>query len=304
MIFPDIRSALGVAVLVVLGAGGEPPSAAQAHASAHPPPRRDALARRLCDALHALPAERKRECCGRPLSSLADVCADELSASLRRGAIAIDGATVDQCAAETARQLAGCEWVTPLMPGLPEACRGPLRGRLPAGDRCRSSLECPDGLYCRGLGTGKDGVCTAPGAARARCEVPADNLAAFTRTRDDSRHPVCDGLCVKGQCVPYAPPDGACRSSAQCTPGLQCLGGRCQKRALPKRGESCAAGDACDEGAHCQAGRCLPSKGAGERCRTPFECRALECAKAPGAEIGTCGDPCGPAGGREMSPAP
>lgn len=99
------------------------------------------LAEGLCDALHNLPAKRKQECCGKAFSSLAGVCAQELSASLGRNAVSVDRAAVDRCAAATSRQLEGCQWVTPLMPPLPDACRGVVVGKLVSGAACRSSLE-------------------------------------------------------------------------------------------------------------------------------------------------------------------
>ena len=101
----------------------------------------DPLAEGLCDALHTLPAKRKQECCGRAFPSLAVVCAQELSASLGRGAVSVDRAAVDRCAAEASRQLEGCKWVTPLMPPLPDACRGVVAGKLVSGAACRSSLR-------------------------------------------------------------------------------------------------------------------------------------------------------------------
>jgi len=30
------------------------------------------------------------------------------------------------------------------------------------------------------------------------------DLAAFARAKDDPRHPTCDGLCIRGQCLPFA----------------------------------------------------------------------------------------------------
>src|SRR5262249_386139 len=58
----------------------------------------DPVAGRLCDALHALPAKRKAECCGTSAASLADLCSSEVTAALRRGAVRVDGAAVDRCA--------------------------------------------------------------------------------------------------------------------------------------------------------------------------------------------------------------
>jgi hypothetical protein len=274
--------------------GPEPPRSSPAKAR---PAGANALplAQRLCDALHALPAKRKSECCGASAASLAELCSAELGDSLRRGASGLDAAAVLRCAQETARQLEGCDWVTPLSPPLPDACRNLVQGKLKAGSACRSSLECPDGLRCRGVGPDQNGVCAGPAAARTRCEVSADNLATFARAKDDPRHRECDGLCIKGECLPFTPTNGTCQSSAQCTPGLHCVAGRCQDRPLPKLGESCAANTSCAAGSSCQEGECRRLKNAGEACTRPAECRALACEKASGAVSGKCGEPCAPA---------
>jgi hypothetical protein len=264
-------------------------------ARADPPASRgQAVARRLCDALHTLPAKRKAECCGASVANLADVCSSEVTASLRRGAVSVDGAAVERCAAETARALEGCGWVAPQPPPLPAACLGLVQGTLAAGASCRSSLECRDGLFCRGAGPTTPGTCARPAPARMRCEVPADNLASYVRAGDDPRHAACDGLCIKGECLPFAPAGASCTSSSGCVPGLHCFAGVCQDRELPKVGEACAARTSCGAGAFCQDGRCRPQKAAGEACTLSSECRALACVKAPGAAAGTCGEPCGP----------
>lgn len=258
--------------------------------------KEDPLARRLCDALHSLPAKRKQECCG-AAASLAEACAQEVTASIRRGATSLDAARIDRCSAETERQLQGCAWVTPLQPSRPAPCGGLLDGKLGAGLACRSSLECGDGLYCRGLSPTAAGVCRPPAETGARCEVPADNLAAFALAKDDLRHPECKGRCVKGQCLALAPLGQACVSSALCASGLNCIAGRCQALPLPRIGESCAGKTSCEAGAFCDAGTCAAVKGAGESCAQSFECRALACIKAPGAAKGACADACtgGPA---------
>jgi hypothetical protein len=259
----------------------------------------DAQVRSLCEALHTLPAKRKGDCCGTAPASLADACVRELSASLQRGALALAVSPLDRCRAESSRQLQGCDWVGALGPAPPDACREAMEGRLEAGARCRSSLECPAGWFCRGAGPGREGLCAAPGAPGTRCEVPSDTLAAFTSARDDPRHPVCVGYCIKGQCLPFSAAGGPCQSSTQCRPGLNCIAGQCLEQTLPKIGEACPGHTLCDAGAYCQEGRCQALKSAGEACILPFECRAFECLKTPAAPQGTCGNPCGAA-----SPSP
>ena len=105
----DRRSTVGMALilaLVSLERRGETQAPTHPQPPSSPPvsPRPsgakpDPRAQRLCDALHALPAKRKSECCGITLDSLAPACAQELKASLRRGAVTLDAAAIDRCAA-------------------------------------------------------------------------------------------------------------------------------------------------------------------------------------------------------------
>jgi hypothetical protein len=254
------------------------------------------LARRWCEVMHALPAERKGECCGTTPGSLAEPCTGALGAALRRGALSIDAAALERCAAEASRELEGCGWVGPRPPKPPSACTTLIEGKLESGGSCRSSLECLDGLYCRGATAEGVGVCAAPATPGGRCAAPADNLAAFSGLRDDPRHPECRGLCIKGQCLAFAGAGGACPSSAICGHGLRCIAGRCQEPPRRKIGESCEGHAACDEGTYCSAGRCAPVKGGGETCSLPAECGGLACERSRNADTGTCADPCGPGG--------
>ncbi len=266
--------------------GSTPPRTAAAGARANP------LAQRLCDVLHTIPASRRQDCCGTEVQSLASACASQLSAAEKRGAIVLDASGIERCASATHSALAGCAWVRPLLPELPAACAGIVDGRLKQGAACRSSLECADGLYCRGASADRPGRCRPPAASGAACELPADALAAFARAADDPRHPSCDGRCERGRCLPVAGSGGACASSALCANGLRCIGGQCQATPFPRIGEACSVGNPCEAGAYCDAGKCTPLKDAGAPCSLPFECRALACEKAPGKDTGTCADAC------------
>jgi hypothetical protein len=285
-----------VLVLVLAGpwpVGASTPAGSSAAPKAVPAPaKEDPLARRVCDALHGLPSTRRQACCGGMASNLAAACADALTAAIRRRAITIQGARIDRCVSETERALAGCSWVTPLLPNLPAACAGIVAGTLKEGAACHSSLECVDGLYCRGVSAAQPGVCRPPAAPRSRCELPADNLAAYARAREDPRHASCEGRCERGQCLPFIPAGGACVSSALCVPGLHCMEGKCQAKPLPGIGDACSASNVCEAGAYCDAGKCEALKEAGAACRLPFECRALACEKTPGSRTGKCADAC------------
>ena len=243
-------------------------------ASARPSTQtRERLIQRLCDALQTVPETRKARCCGTvPSGGLAGECARELGRSLRDDALTLDPTDVERCAAESARQLEGCDWVTPYLPPTPASCRGIVRGRLEAGAHCRSSLECRDGLFCRGSGPTAPGACAPPGGSGAACGGALDTLATYARQTDaDTRHPECDGFCLKGRCIAAVASGGECSSDRQCGAGSHCASRRCVDGPRPKLGEACE-GTTCQGDLVCVDGRCAQARKAGEPCTHPFEC--------------------------------
>lgn len=289
------KSPLALAVVLILTAACTAAPRPVTGPDSEPEPEpvvAEPLAERLCAAIHALPAARRNACCNTSTASLAKLCVAHLSMALQRAAVTLDAAAVDRCAADTERELAGCGWVTPLLPKPAQSCAGLLQGTLPAGSACASSLECADGLYCRGLSANGPGQCSAPAAARAPCATPEDNLATFTASRDDPRHRECEGHCVRGRCLPFAEAGELCAARSSCRPGLNCLAGRCADRPMAAIGEPCTGGGDCAQG-FCQDGVCAAFKERGAPCRLPFECRGRVCEKAAGAAQGVCGDPCG-----------
>ncbi len=246
----------------------------------------------LCETLHDLAARRKQACCNAPASSLSQVCSRELAAALERGAVRIDSAALDRCRNATTRSLQGCDWVGPLQPALPAECSALIAGSLKAGTRCQSSLECSDGLYCHGASPLIAGVCAAPARPGSRCERPADNLASFARAADDPRHPSCDGICLRGQCLAAVAEGGSCHASAVCANGLSCAEGKCSSQSLPALGATCSTTSGCADSAICLDQKCAMPKAGGASCKLPFECRSLECRKNVGEETGLCVDAC------------
>ncbi len=233
----------------------------------------DALAQQLCDALHTLPEGRKATCCGEtPTMGQAGECARNLTGALKARAVTLAQADVAACARASAAALEGCDWVTPLSAPLPPACDGIVHGELAKGARCRSVLECKDGLTCRGSSPTQTGVCADPSPAGGGCGGTADPLVAYTRQLDrDKRHPECAGWCERGRCTPFAGDGQACRASKQCARG-HCRSGKCSTSALPKSTEPCF--DVCEAPAACLAGKCAVAKATGEACSSPFECKA------------------------------
>jgi hypothetical protein len=291
MSFAKSRRTTAALVLLVLSTVSRAPRA-EANAPAKAARKPGGLAERLCETLQTLPETRKAQCCGTsPTGGLAGECTRMLGDSLRDKAIVLDPADVERCAEESVRRLGGCDWVTPYTPRTPEGCHGILHGRLDAGAKCRSSLECKDGFFCLGSGPTTRGVCAAPGGPGSACGGIADNLTTYTRqTEDDARHPECTGFCLKGRCAAFVAAGGVCRSDKQCNPGSHCAAGRCVEGPNPKLGEACA-GTTCAGDSVCLEGRCSPPKRAGETCTRSFECQAM-CVSSAGANAGTCGMQC------------
>jgi len=253
------------------------------------------LSQRLCDALQTLPETRKARCCGTSPTAgppgLAGECARKLSDSLRHNALTLDPADVERCAAESSRELEGCDWVTPYLPRTPASCVGILHGRLETGAVCRSSLECRDGLSCRGGGETVPGVCAPPAVPGASCGGAPDALATYARQTDyDARHPECAGFCVRGRCAAFISPGGECSSDRQCAAGSHCASRRCVEGPRPTLGEGCE-GTTCEGSLVCIAGRCSHARKTGEPCTQPFECEAA-CLSAAADKPGTCGMKC------------
>jgi hypothetical protein len=154
----------------------------------------------LCRALHALPRERRAACSGeKPGVLLTSACEGALSASLHTQSVRLDEAQARACIAGMEARYEGCEWSDArVMPALP-ACQAVLEGARAEGTRCASSLECGQGLYCRGASTFDQGVCSQPQAAGARCELAADSLASYVPSPPDT-HRECQQSCTRGRC--------------------------------------------------------------------------------------------------------
>lgn len=252
----------------------------------------DPLASKLCEALHVLPAKRRAECCAQPAGfSLEGECARTLSVALRDKAVTVDPAAVDACAAAMARAHEGCAWVGPAGAPLPAECDGLVRGTLEEGKRCRSSLECVDGLQCQGVGPTDAGQCAKPKAHGNVCALAVDTLASFTRQDSfATRHPECAGHCAYRRCEEFVAVGGDCKTGAQCGPGKLCSGGKCAEGTLPGEGAACASG-ACAKGLRCAGGKCAGLKKEGEACESDVECRG-GCVRGDGGKKGTCGMKC------------
>lgn len=249
-------------------------------------------ARKLCAALHDVPSRRRAECCDTsPSSNLASVCEGVVTAALRSGAVAIDDAAIGRCVEAIERSHQGCDWVTPLSSQLPAECDGLVSGRLAAGDKCRSSLECADGLRCHGAGPTSVGRCGKPREGGV-CNTGVDVLATYARQDGfDKAHPECEGVCSQHRCQPLLAAGAACTASAACGAGSRCVSGHCAARAPKAEGEKCSDTLDCGTGLHCEAGACKAKGGEGESCQRDLDCRGV-CLKSAGQAKGVCGHRC------------
>lgn len=219
-------------------------------------------------------------------------CVRMLSHALHDKAITVEVAAVDACVSAMQTAHEGCAWVGPANVLLPAACDGILRGSIEEGKRCRSSLECVEGLRCFGVGPTDAGVCRKALATGYPCGLAVDTLAASTRQESvDVHHPECTGFCSQRRCQDVVALHGACKTSAVCGPGLVCLGGNCEEGSLPQEGKPCAKG-ACAQGLRCEKDTCVARKAEGASCKSDIECKG-GCIRAAGAKEGTCGMKCG-----------
>jgi hypothetical protein len=234
----------------------------------------DPVAQKLCTGLMEVLPKRKAECCKTaPGLLLTSECVGLLGAAIRAKAIVVDEGKVTACVAALDKTFAGCDWVGPFPPPVPEECVGIFAGKIAKGQRCRSNLECEGTLRCHGVGPTTPGKCGPPRKVGESCGG-TDVLASYTRQDKLERlHPPCEARCVRGSCVEPAADGAKCMITADCAAGSQCIDKKCVKRAPSKAGEACP-GEVCEEGTECILGKCGKRKPAGEVCTEDFECVA------------------------------
>ncbi|MCK6544805.1 hypothetical protein L6R52_02985 [Myxococcota bacterium] len=252
----------------------------------------DPLVTRVCEALHGLPRKRRAACCSeQPGVVLTSECERNLGAAFASKALTLDPRAVAACETAMADAHAGCDWVGPWSPELPTACRGLVEGTLELGAKCRSSLECRDGLRCLGAGPTDPGVCGPPLAAGRMCSTAVDTLAVYARQDDfEKTHPSCRGYCERNRCLDSLPIGGKCSNNSECGTGNRCAEGKCVEGSFAPEGAACLGGD-CAPGLRCTAGRCVAPKPLGAECSSDTECLA-GCVIPDGATRGTCAMRC------------
>lgn len=254
-------------------------------------------ARAVCDALYLAPERTAARCCGRAAAEtnaqvLADRCARSLSAAVASGAAQLDETAATGCAEALAELHSQCDWVGLWQPDVPAACEGMVRGALAAGQSCRSSFECAQGLHCDGVGPTDRGTCAAAKPDGAPCAIAVDPLGSLLRVEaDEVGHPECAGYCGRHRCRAAVAVGAACTRNEECGAGSHCAGDVCVAGRAGAPGERCAD-TGCAAGSRCVRGTCVAPKPSGETCADEFECRG-GCLRE-GTGPGTCGPRCGP----------
>jgi len=234
----------------------------------------DPVAKRFCDAVQTLPAERKAACCeDSARAPFAAECTRTLSAALRSKAVSVDEAAVLRCEEAAKRAYEGCGWVGRFPAQPPAECLGIFKGHLAEGATCRSNLECEKGLTCYGLAATFVGKCSKPRPKGAVCNTGIETLANLTRQgrMADTEHPTCEGFCNKVRCADAPPLGEACKSSVTCGHGRTCVNDKCSDKALPAEGEACAAGE-CSIGLRCVESKCAKPLLDGAACTIDAAC--------------------------------
>src|SRR5262249_17931085 len=103
---------------------------------------------RVCNALSALPRERRAACTGhKPGTALTSECERMLNAAVADGSIALPTAAAERCVADQQARYGSCDFTAATaLPPL-ESCSSMALGQRAPGERCRSSLECGSGLH-------------------------------------------------------------------------------------------------------------------------------------------------------------
>jgi hypothetical protein len=231
------------------------------------------LAQKLCEALHIAPERSRAACCGvAPAITFAAECTRTLSAAIRARAVTVEADRIDRCISAYERRIAGCEWVGPSPPVLPEECQGLITGALAEGATCRSSLECVHGLRCQGLGPTDPGRCAQPGVQGSNCGSAVDPLAVHTRQKLEPGHPTCSGYCYRTRCAPEVDQGETCQYQDACGPNRHCGDGKCRAGKTASLGQACTLGG-CQYPARCMEGICSLPKAVGLACRADAECQ-------------------------------
>jgi hypothetical protein len=224
----------------------------------------------------------------------AEVCTHDLGMALGRSRATFDADGGGRCVDMLhQKQLAQSSETDTLYQHVP--CDRVLVGLQPAGQPCRFSVECKDGLACVGYKIGVDGTCKKPPAVKEACTLqPYGSLVNVAGSA--LHHPACaaGAYCDGTTCQPRVQPGKACGKSEACATGLSCVMGKCGLR--PGIGTACAASGDCAFGLWCDgaAGKCAAKRAEGQDCLSNEACKGrCELPKKPdGHTPGKCAAVC------------
>jgi hypothetical protein len=261
----------------------------------------------FCDAAFSADDDRMRDRCAAEDFKLtqsmaraaAKVCANDLAIALGRSRAEFDADVGAKCVDMLhQKQLAQTSETDSLYAHPP--CDRILRGLQAAGQPCRFSVECADGLACVGYKIGVDGTCKKPPAVKDAC-TPQPYGSIVNVAASGLHHPACaaGAFCDGTTCQPRIAAGQACSKTESCANGLSCVMGKCGAR--PAAGAPCASATDCAYGLWCEragdagAGKCAVRRDAGQDCTAREACKGrCDLPKKPkGDEPGKCAAVCG-----------
>ncbi|MGD0527500.1 MAG: Dickkopf N-terminal cysteine-rich domain-containing protein [Polyangiaceae bacterium] len=230
----------------------------------------------------------------------AKVCANDLAIALGRSRAEFDADAGAKCAEMLHQKPLAQTSETDSLYAHPP-CDRILHGLQAAGQPCRFSVECGEGLACVGYKIGVDGTCKKPPAAKEAC-TPQPYGSIVNVAASGLHHPACaaGAFCDGTTCQPRIPAGKACSKSEACTAGLSCVMGKCGAR--PAAGAPCNAATDCTYGLWCDhagdaggAGKCAVRRDAGQDCTAREACKGrCDLPKKPkNDEPGKCAAVCG-----------
>ena len=159
-------------------------------------------------------------------------------------------------------------------------CDRVLLGTEDAGERCRFSVECKDGLACVVTPPGPEGTCTRPPAEGSACSRQSIS-STLNGAAAELHHPACakGSFCDGRTCRSRVRTGTSCVSSESCADGLACVVGKC--------GAPVTAGSSCEKSADCvfglwcasaadasaRRGQCREKLPEGAECASPYSCK-------------------------------
>ncbi|MFO0559469.1 MAG: hypothetical protein U0269_15740 [Polyangiales bacterium] len=154
---------------------------------------------------------------------------------------------------------AGCSTNSECDPGL--VCDRALGECVPASRGCTMTSDCPAGQYCDDRNT-----CVPGCSTNTDCASLGAGLVCNNTTR----------RCEAG---------GGCTTSAQCSMGQSCVGGRCRNP-----DQVCQFNFQCGAGQQCIDGRCVAGCSMAVPCPTGQVCTNGTCGYPSGNNCGTCAE--------------